>query len=475
MKSQAYFEKIHKQIEIRLQESQTSIRLAVAWFTDQKLFDIICEKAKNGIKVELIIANHEINQDSSIDFRKLKQNEGSLYWIGKGYKYEALMHNKFCIIDNRVLITGSYNWTQKAKSNHESITVIEEDDNLIFDFNQEFDKIINKYFNKENVEIDWGKVIIRLETLLNVIRLEDEEDINYQSDKIKSLLLKKATDEKTATISSILNLCKKKEFSSAVNAIQEFTRIYKQITIYQDPLVPALQLEIRGLEFQVSSLEDEKTDIEKLISNYQSQYNIELGDLIKKILLLKKQLAKFDVEQDKENEEKQKEYNEASSDYDDFSKSYEENLKEPKPFELNEEKLKELKQNYRKATKLCHPDKVTDGQKEQAQRVFTELKTAYDNNDLEKVNDILANLEKGIFKSQGETITQKDKLLIIKQELELKRKVLVESLHKLKISDVYQKIGNLDDWEAHFLLSKQKFTRVLESLQNKYDKVSYGE
>lgn len=407
MKSQAYFEKIHKQIEIRLQESQTSIRLAVAWLTDQKLFDIICEKAKNGIKVELIIANHEINQDSSIDFSKLKQNEGSLYWIGKGYKYEALMHNKFCIIDNRVLITGSYNWTQKAKSNHESITVIEEDDNLILDFNQEFDKIINKYFNKENVDIDWGKVIIRLETLLNVIRLEDEEDINYQSDKIKSLLPKKATDEKTTTISSILNLCKKKEFSSAVNAIQEFTRIYKQITIYQDPLVPALQLEIRGLEFQVSSLEDEKTDIEKLISTYQSQYNIELGDLIKKILLLKKQLAKFDVEQDKENEEKQKEYDEASSDYDDFSKSYEENLKEPKPFELSEEKLKELKQNYRKATKLCHPDKVTDEQKEQAQRVFTELKTAYDNNDLEKVNDILANLEKGIFKSREKPLPRR--------------------------------------------------------------------
>lgn len=474
MKSQAYFDKIHKHIENNLKTSKTSIRIAVAWFTDTKLFNILCEKANEGIQVELLMANHEINHDSNIKYRDLINKGGQIFWIGKEGAYAPLMHNKFCIIDNTILIFGSYNWTQKAKSNHESITVIEEDYNLILDFNQEFDKIKDKYYNP-NSEVDWGKVIIRLETLLNVIRLEDEEDINYQSDKIKSLLPKKATDEKTTTISSILNLCKKKEFSSAVNAIQEFTRIYKQITIYQDPLVPALQLEIRGLEFQVSSLEDEKTDIEKLISTYQSQYNIELGDLIKKILLLKKQLAKFDVEQDKENKEKQKEYDEASSDYDDFSKSYEENLKEPKPFELSEEKLKELKQNYRKATKLCHPDKVTDEQKEQAQRVFTELKTAYDNNDLEKVNDILVNLEKGIFKSQGETITQKDKLLIIKQELELKRKTLVESLHKLKISDVYQKIGNLDDWEAHFLLSKQKFTRVLESLQNKYEKVSYGE
>ena len=474
MKSQAYFEKIHKQIEIRLQEANSTIRLAVAWFTDPNLFNLICKKAAEGIEVELIIANHEINQESQINFSELKRNGGNLYWIGTGYKYEALMHNKFCIIDNRVLITGSYNWTKKAKSNHESITVIEEDDNLILDFNQEFDKIINKYFNKENTEINWEKVIIRLETLLNVIRLEDEDDVIYQSDKIKGLLPKKTNDKKIAEILSILNLCKRKEFSKAVDAIQEFTRVYKQITIYKDPLIPALQLEIRGLEFQVTSLEDEKTDIEKLISTYKLQYNLELGELIKQILLLRKKMAKYHVEQDKENKIKQSEYEETISDFDDFSKSYEENLKEPKPFELSEEKLKELKQNYRKATKLCHPDKVTDEQKEQAQRIFTELKTAYDNNDIEKVGQILANLEKGIFKSQGETITKKDKLLIIKQELELKRKALEKALHKLKISETYQKIVALEDWKGHFLTSKQQFESLLETLEVKYTKLSNG-
>lgn len=474
MKSQAYFEKIHKQIEIRLQESETSIRLAVAWFTDQRLFNIICEKAKNGVEVELIIATHEINQESNIEFSKLKQSGGTIYWIGTGYKYEALMHNKFCIIDNRVLITGSYNWTQKAKSNHESITVIEEDDNLILDFNQEFDKIINKYYSTGNVDIDWEKVIIRLETLLNVIRLEDEEDINYQSEKIRSLLPKKATDEKTTTILSILNLCKNAEFSKAVNAIQEFTRAYKQITIYNDPIVPALQLEIRGLEFQVTSLEDEKTDIEKLINAYKLKYNLELGELIKKILYLKKQLSKYDAEQDTENQEKQKEYEETSNDYDDFSKSYEDNLKEPKPFKLNEEQLKDLKTIYRKATKLCHPDKVTDEQKEQAQRVFNELKNAYDNNDFEKVKAILVNLEKGIFKSQGETITQKEKLLMVKQELELKREALEKALHQLKASEAYQKIIQLNDWETHFQTSKQSLASILDTLKMKYERASYG-
>ena len=168
MKSQAYFEKIHKHIESNLKTSKTSIRIAVAWFTDTKLFSILCEKAKEGIQVELLMANHEINHDCNINYRELTNNGGKIFWIGKEGAYAPLMHNKFCIIDNGILIFGSYNWTQKAKSNHESITVIEEDYNLILDFNQEFDKIKDKYYNP-NAEIDWMKIVIRLETLVNVI------------------------------------------------------------------------------------------------------------------------------------------------------------------------------------------------------------------------------------------------------------------------------------------------------------------
>jgi len=189
MKSQAYFEKIHKEIESRLKEAKKSIRIAVAWFTDPKLFNLINEKAKNGIEVELLIAHHEINFDSDLDYRKLKDSGGEYFWIGKGKKWEPLMHNKFCIIDNEILIFGSYNWTQKAKSNHESITVIEDDYSLISDFNKEFDKIKNKYFEETlSKSLDWPKILIRIDTLLNLIKLEDEDDIEYQLKKIKKLI-----------------------------------------------------------------------------------------------------------------------------------------------------------------------------------------------------------------------------------------------------------------------------------------------
>nr|WP_315258737.1 phospholipase D-like domain-containing protein [uncultured Flavobacterium sp.] len=464
MKSQAYFEKIHKHIENNLETSTKSIRIAVAWFTDTKLFDILCKKAKNGIQVELLMANHEINHDSNIQYRELTDNGGTIFWIGNEGAYAPLMHNKFCIIDNNTLITGSYNWTQKAKSNHESITVIEDDFNLILDFNQEFDKIKDKYYNP-NAEIDWIKIVIRLETLVNVIKLEDLEDIKYQIDKTKSLIPKNNSDEKLKVINSILNHCSKKEFSKAVVLIQNFTSEFKKITIYNDPEIPALQLEIRSLEYQISSLSDEKTDIEKNIRSFELKYNEELGGLITKILYYKKVLAEKNAKEFKDDNQKQHEYEEAKFEYEDFSKSHQEKLNEPKPFVLDEEKLSELKRNYRKASKLCHPDKVTDEQKELATEIFTDLKNAYDNNNLEKVNQILKDLEKGIFKSQGETITEKDKLKIILENLIRKRQELEEILLSIKNTDAFNKINEIDNWDTYFEQTKEEFAKILEELQ----------
>ena len=42
----------------------------------------------------------------------------------QGY-YKNIMHNKYCIIDSKIIINGSYNWTKKANYNNETITINE--------------------------------------------------------------------------------------------------------------------------------------------------------------------------------------------------------------------------------------------------------------------------------------------------------------------------------------------------------------
>ncbi len=55
------------------------------------------------------------------------------------------MHNKFCIIDNDLVITGSYNWTFKARMNDENVIVIKNQPTIISKFAEKFESIKPKY------------------------------------------------------------------------------------------------------------------------------------------------------------------------------------------------------------------------------------------------------------------------------------------------------------------------------------------
>ncbi len=449
MKTHAYFENIQSEIIEVLQSAQYQIRIAVAWFTDSQLFDILLSKAKKGVKIELLLANNFINHESSINYERLNQFGGSVTFIGNDSEKAPLMHNKFCIIDDEILVFGSYNWTRKAQSNHESITIIEGNRDLIIDFNQEFEKIRGR---TQETSIDWGKLVIRLETLLNVIRLEDEDDILYQTKKIKTLLL----DTPPSEIITILELIAKQKYQESVIQLTALLQKLRQITTWQDPEIPALQLEIRSLEWQLSSLEDEKLDIEKQIYVFEIKHNLELGELIISILKLKKQIAEFENDEEK--------IAEASQDYAEYEHSFEES-KTKKLKELSEVEQKELKNKFRQASKLCHPDKVPDEQKKLAEQTFIELKTAYEANDLATVNRILSDLEKHIFASNSVVLTQKEKLVSHLSILSQKRQQLEEILLSLKNSEAYLKISHIQDLNVYFSETKSALLRVKEDLE----------
>ena len=145
MKSQAYFENIQTQIKKELSNAEYSIYIAVAWFTDNELFKVLCKKASEGLFVELIIVDDDINRQGSLNFSILESKGGKIWKIPT--TDENLMHNKFCIIDDSTIITGSYNYTRKAQSNHENITVITDNNELAIQFAIEFFKLRSDYFN----------------------------------------------------------------------------------------------------------------------------------------------------------------------------------------------------------------------------------------------------------------------------------------------------------------------------------------
>lgn len=133
------FRNISKEINLNLNSAKSSIKIAVAWFTNEDLFDNICSKLQEGLTVELLIINDFINNNEfGLDFQRFIDLGGKLYYGNP----DNLMHHKFCIIDNEILINGSYNWTYFAEFKNLENIIISTDSKAIQPFHFEFSRIV---------------------------------------------------------------------------------------------------------------------------------------------------------------------------------------------------------------------------------------------------------------------------------------------------------------------------------------------
>ena len=146
----SYFHSIRKHIRKEVEKADKEILVAVYWFTNQELFDLLIERLNAGIKVELIIHNDFINnRESGLPFQEFIDNGGEFYFSDGNNP----MHNKFCIIDQNVLINGSYNWTYFAEEkNRENILMIEDENEVINSFSNEFQRLIKLAIPLKKIE-----------------------------------------------------------------------------------------------------------------------------------------------------------------------------------------------------------------------------------------------------------------------------------------------------------------------------------
>jgi hypothetical protein len=448
MQTEALFENIAIRIQEEIQKAQKSIYIAVAWFTNRNIFERLVVKASEGCMIHIIISNDNINNNSSIDFEQLHKLNGKIYKIGNGNT--ELMHNKFCVIDYNTVITGSYNWSYKAENNFENIIVNYNDTGLAEQFVNEFIQIKNKYYPDEpktENEFPLEKIIKRLEILKNFIILEDIDDIKNATAKLE-------TYNFNEEINSIIEAIGKEEFSAVINKIQFFINSYQQVSIWKDPEVAGLKLEIKILENQLNAFDNEKIELEKVLSDFQHRHTIELGEIILEILKLRKAKYKEHIQKAQETED----------DFNKYNEQYEKE-KDKHKFELGEEEKKELKNNFRKATMLCHPDKVSKEQKAEATIVFIDLKEAYDRHDMDKVNSILKHLETGnFFHSQADTITEKEVLKATVEKLRQKLQQLEKEIISIKESETFSTVNTITNWNSYFTETKTQLEEELESL-----------
>ncbi len=207
------------------------------------------------------------------------------------------------------------------------------------------------------------EILKRLELIKASIALEDEDIIELQILKIKSLTY----DEDVA---NILNTLEESDFATAVNAIEIYISKNTGLIVYEDQELQGLKLELKVLERKLQSLAERKNDCDADIDDFNREYSLKLGEVIRSILGLRKEILHQQIivkeqafqssknsydkaknavreakEKVKELEEVLEGLNEFSEEYDAFYEEYQ-NLKEElhqKEQHLNE-KRKSVKQ-----------------------------------------------------------------------------------------------------------------------------------
>ena len=114
------FESIKPAIIGELNNALNTIYVCVAWFTDDELRDVLENKRRLGVDVKVITFKDGVNGKHGVDFGETPHKEirGSRHGI---------MHRKYCVIDNHVVISGSYNWTDNAaERNDENILIVKD-------------------------------------------------------------------------------------------------------------------------------------------------------------------------------------------------------------------------------------------------------------------------------------------------------------------------------------------------------------
>ncbi|MBC7776775.1 MAG: hypothetical protein H7246_15180 [Phycisphaerae bacterium] len=130
----AHFQNLPEPLCHYLSEAQQSICAAVCWFSHKDIFETLLERLRSGVRVDLLLEYDSQNiRDDGLEFQQFVRASGQLW----ACREAGLMHHKFALIDDRLLLTGSFNWTYN--SNAENLLFTDDTKTLVA-FQEEFDR-----------------------------------------------------------------------------------------------------------------------------------------------------------------------------------------------------------------------------------------------------------------------------------------------------------------------------------------------
>lgn len=126
----------HCLVRIRelIRQCRSGLDICVFTITDDRITRSILEAHERKVRVR-IISDNDKAMDLGSDVRRLTE-QGVPVALDRVSDH---MHHKFALFDNRIVVSGSYNWTRSAADRNEENIVISDDRRLLASFRSRFD------------------------------------------------------------------------------------------------------------------------------------------------------------------------------------------------------------------------------------------------------------------------------------------------------------------------------------------------
>jgi len=122
-----------------LDAAKKEVDVAMFAFTSRPLFDALKRAAARGVRVKLLL-----HIKSSFPFKDEAKASGMTVHYKGGRTEYGIMHNKFAVLDDALLINGSFNWSATAEDINTENTIFTTVPNYVQPFKAEFEKLFAK-------------------------------------------------------------------------------------------------------------------------------------------------------------------------------------------------------------------------------------------------------------------------------------------------------------------------------------------
>jgi mitochondrial cardiolipin hydrolase len=128
-------------IEGLIRSAITSVTAALYRLNNPRLAAVLKEARERGLSVRLVLNDNDHYEENQAARRTLRDYNIPFRILHGRVGDKSKMHHKFAVVDSRIALTGSYNWTLESEErNYENLILLRES-RLVTPFAQEFEEL----------------------------------------------------------------------------------------------------------------------------------------------------------------------------------------------------------------------------------------------------------------------------------------------------------------------------------------------